>query len=46
VQIGAQYQVSPLMSAFASYSYYDSKNVTIGQTTLINTYLVGLTWRH
>jgi hypothetical protein len=46
VQIGARYRASPFLSAFATYSYLDSKNVQLGQTTLQNLYLVGLTWRH
>jgi hypothetical protein len=46
VQIGAQYLISPFANAFASYSYLDSKNASVGVTTLANVYLVGLTWRH
>src|SRR5262249_52891831 len=46
VQIGAKYRISPFASAFASYSYLDSKNASLGTTTLQNLYLVGLTWQH
>ena len=46
VQIGARYRISPFANAFASYSYLDSKNAQLGQTSLQNVYLVGLTWQH
>jgi hypothetical protein len=46
VEIGASYKVSPFMSAFAVYNYFDSKNAQLGTTTLSNVYLVGLSWQH
>ena len=46
VLIGASYRASPFLNAFATYSYLDSKNAQLGQTTLQNVYLVGLTWQH
>ena len=46
VQIGASYQVSPFVNAFATYNYFESKNAQAGQTSLSNLYLVGLTWHH
>jgi hypothetical protein len=46
VQIGATYQASPFVNAFATYNYFESKNAQAGQTSLSNLYLVGLTWHH
>jgi hypothetical protein len=46
VLVGAQYRIGPFTNAFATYSYLDSKNTQLGQTTLANVYLVGLTWNH
>jgi hypothetical protein len=46
IDAGVNYRVSPFVNAFATYNYYDKKDNQLGQTTLDNLYLVGLTVRH